>query len=102
MPANDLTLTALWKVNSYKIFFDSDGGSSCDPMTFEFGAAIDSDSLPKPTRDGYTFAGWKEVPSTMPANDLTLTAMWEVNTTLYTVSYTSDKPNLTFADAQYK
>ena len=102
MPANDLTLTALWKVNSYKIFFDSDGGSSCDPVTFEFGAAIDSDSLPKPTRDGYTFAGWKEVPSTMPANDLTLTAMWEVNTTLYTVSYTSDEPNLTFADAQYK
>ena len=102
MPAGNITLTALWKVNRYKIFFDSDGGSACDPVTFEFGAAIDSDSLPKPTRDGYTFAGWKEVPSTMPANDLTLTAMWEVNTTLYTVSYTSDEPNLTFADAQYK
>ena len=80
MPANDLTLTALWKVNSYKIFFDSDGGSSCDPVTFEFGAAIDSDSLPKPTRDGYIFAGWKDVPSTMPANDLTLTALWATPT----------------------
>ena len=80
MPANDLTLTALWKVNSYTIFFDSDGGSSCDPVTFEFGAAIDSDSLPKPTRDGYIFAGWKDVPSTMPANDLTLTALWATPT----------------------
>ena len=80
MPANDLTLTALWKVNSYKIFFDSDGGSACDPVTFEFGAAIDSDSLPKPTRDGYIFAGWKDVPSTMPANDLTLTALWATPT----------------------
>ena len=68
--------------------FDSDGGSACDPVTFEFGAAIDFDSLPKPTRDGYTFAGWKEVPSTMPANDLTLTALWQVNT--YTLSFDSD------------
>ena len=80
MPASNITLTALWKVNSYKIFFDSDGGSACDPVTFEFGAAIDSDSLPKPTRDGYIFAGWKDVPSTMPANDLTLTALWATPT----------------------
>ena len=88
MPANDLTLTALWQVNSYTIFFDSDGGSACDPVTFEFGAAIDSDSLPKPTRDGYIFAGWKDVPSTMPANDLTLTALWKVNA--YTITFDTD------------
>ena len=65
---------------TFTLSFDSDGGSACDPVTFKFGAAIDSDSLPKPTRDGYTFAGWKEVPSTMPANDLTLTALWATPT----------------------
>ncbi len=33
-----------------------------------------------PTKDGYTFKGWdKSVPSTMPANDLTFTAVYEKN-----------------------
>ena len=27
---------------------------------------------PAPTRDGYTFSGWSEIPSTMPANDVTV------------------------------
>ena len=73
---------------TFTLSFDSDGGSACDSVSFDFGAAIKSDSLPKPTRDGYSFDGWKEVPSTMPANDLTLTALWKVNT--YTISFNSD------------
>ncbi len=33
-----------------------------------------------PTKDGYTFKGWdKSVPSTMPANDLSFTAVYEKN-----------------------
>ena len=33
-----------------------------------------------PTKSGYTFKGWdKSVPSTMPANDLTFTAVYEKN-----------------------
>ena len=44
--------------------------------------------------------GWDiKIPATMPASNITLTAMWEANNTLYTVSYTSDVPNLTFDDA---
>ena len=42
----------MWKVNTYTISFNSDGGSACDPISFDFGAAIKSDSLPTPTRDG--------------------------------------------------
>ena len=65
---------------TFTLSFDSDGGSACDPISFKFGESIDSTALPTPTRDGYTFAGWKEVPSTMPANDLTLTALWATPT----------------------
>ena len=83
MPANDLTLTALWQVNSYTIFFDSDGGSACNALPFEYGQPLIG--LPTSTRDGYTFDGWKDVPLTMPANDLTLTALWKVNT--YTITF---------------
>ena len=101
MPANDLTLTALWKVNTYTITFDTDGGTSIPAITQAFGTTVTAPA--DPTQTGYTFAGWDiKIPATMPASNITLTAMWEVNTTLYTVSYTSDVPNLTFADAQYK
>ncbi len=42
-----------------------------------------------PTKEGYTFNGWDQsIPSTMPSNDLTLTATWTINS--YTVTYDVD------------
>ena len=78
MPASNITLTAMWEVNSYTLSFDSDGGSACNALPFEYGQPLIG--LPTPTRDGYIFAGWKDVPLTMPANDLTLTALWATPT----------------------
>ena len=49
---------------TFTLSFDSDGGSACDPMSFKFGESIDSDSLPKPTRDGYSFDGLNDAPTT--------------------------------------
>lgn len=43
-----------------------------------------------PVKVGYTFTGWSdETPVTMPANDVTLEAEWQVN--LYTVSWIIDE-----------
>ena len=78
MPASNITLTAMWEVNSYTLSFDSDGGSACNALPFEYGQPLIG--LPTPTRDGYIFTGWKDVPLTMPANDLTLTALWATPT----------------------
>ena len=74
----DLTLTAKWQVNQYTITFDTAGGSEVPSITQDYGTAITAPA--NPTKTGYTFAGWdKTIPSTMPAEDMTITARWTEN-----------------------
>ena len=76
MPAENLTITAKWKVNSYTITFDTTGGSEIAPITQDYGTAIVAPA--DPTREGYTFIGWDmEIPTTMPAENITLKARWK-------------------------
>ena len=74
----DLTLTAKWQINRYTITFDTAGGSEVAPITQDYGTTITPPAAP--TRTGYTFAGWdREIPTAMPAEDMTITARWTVN-----------------------
>ena len=84
MPAENVTITAKWKVNSYTITFDTAGGSEIASITQDYGTAI---TVPEsPTREGYTFIGWdKAIPATMPAENVTITAQWEINQ--YTITF---------------
>ena len=64
--------------NSYRLTWNTDGGSYVEPSDILYGASI---TLPKePTKLGYTFKGWNNCPATMPAEDTTVTAKWEINT----------------------
>ena len=84
MPAENVTITAKWKVNSYTITFDTVGGSEIAPITQDYGTAITAPA--DPTREGYTFIGWDmEIPTTMPAENMIVTAQWEINR--YTITF---------------
>ena len=75
MPAENITVKAQWEINQYTITFDTNGGSEIAPITQDYGTAITAPA--DPTRKGYTFKGWdKEIPKTMPAENITITARW--------------------------
>ena len=76
MPAENITVKAQWEINQYTITFDTNGGSEIAPITQDYGTEITAPN--NPTRKGYTFKGWnKEIPETMPAENITITARWK-------------------------
>ncbi len=84
MPAENMTVKAQWEINQYTITFDTNGGSEIAPITQDYGTEITAPD--NPTRKGYTFKGWdKEIPETMPAENITVKAQWEINQ--YTITF---------------
>ena len=84
MPAENITVKAQWEINQYTITFDTNGGSEIAPITQDYGTEITAPD--NPTRKGYTFKGWdKEIPKTMPAENITVKAQWEINQ--YTITF---------------
>ena len=83
MPAENLTITAQWKVNQYSVSFDSDGGTKVDTITADYGTPVYAPQ--QPTKDGYQFDGWYigndkvEFPFNMPENGCSLKAHWIPN-----------------------
>ena len=77
MPANDVELATEYKINSYKVTFKVDG-KTYESSTFEYAAEIVTPA-DDPVKEGYTFIGWKNLPSSMPAEDIVITAIFEVN-----------------------
>ena len=65
---------AKWEINQYTITVKPENGKTDITITRDYGTPITAPTL---TREGYQFNGWdKTFPTTMPAEDLTITAQW--------------------------
>ena len=90
MPAKNVTLTAQWEANIYKVTYDLDGGEwteATNEFPYEYKATVEVVKT-VPTREGYKFSGWRSEEVTiendaftMPAKDVVLKAVWEANPT---------------------
>lgn len=75
MPAHDVTVTGSFTVNTYTLTYEVDG-EVYKTYNIEYGATIESENAP--SKEGYTFSGWSEIPDTMPAHDVTVTGSFTV------------------------
>ena len=75
---------AKWEINQYTITVKPENGKADITITQDYGTPITAPA--DPTREGYQFNGWdKTFPTTMPAENMTITAKWVVNQ--YTITF---------------
>ena len=75
MPAKDVTVNGSFTVNTYTVTYMVDG-ELYKTESYAYGSVITAET---PTKEGYTFSGWSEVPETMPAHDITIEGYYIVN-----------------------
>ncbi|MBQ5730751.1 MAG: InlB B-repeat-containing protein, partial [Bacteroidaceae bacterium] len=85
MPAEDVTISGAFAVNYYKVTYIVDKEIfATDSVAYGSGIKL----IAAPEKEGYTFYGWSDAPTTMPAADVTINGSFEVNT--YAVTYIVD------------
>ena len=96
MPAKDVTVTGNFTVNKYTLTYKVDG-KTYKTAEVEYGATITAETAP--TKEGYTFSGWSEIPETMPAKDVIIMGSFTVNK--YTLTYKVDGKTYKTAEVEY-
>ena len=75
---------AKWEINQYTVTVKPENGEADITITQDYGTPITAPA--DPIREGYTFIGWdRDIPKTMPAENITVTAQWEINQ--YTITF---------------
>ncbi len=85
MPAQDLTVTGEFTINRYRLIFKI-GETVVSDSEVDYNSAITAPAAPD--KEGHTFAGWEDFPGNMPANDLTVTGSYTINS--YKLTYKVD------------
>lgn len=85
MPAHDVIVTGSFTINKYKFIYQVDG-EVYKSYELDYGTNITPETVP--TKEGYTFSGWSEIPETMPAHDVTVTGTFSINS--YKLTYMID------------
>lgn len=73
MPAEDVMVTGILTINTYKLIFMVDG------EVYKTIDVVYGDRLPEeegPTKEGYSFSGWSWMPNKMPAEDVIVSGVF--------------------------
>ena len=95
MPAKDVTVKGTFTINKYKLVYKVDG-ADYKIYDVEYGASITPEAAP--TKEGYSFSGWSEIPNTMPAKNVIVTGSFKETTGI--ISIINDSPEAQIYDMQ--
>lgn len=89
MPAENQTYEAVWEQKTFRITYDTDGGTTIPTKSYLPG--IEIEEVSNPTKVGYIFGGWDpEIPDIMPAYDVVVRAKWNPISYKITMKYPED------------
>ena len=71
MPATDVTVIGAYRINKYRMRFVANGKLVSETIQ-DYGTVITAPTAPEV--EGYTFSGWNDVPATVPAHDMEISA----------------------------
>jgi hypothetical protein len=83
-------------VYKFKLTYMVDG-EEYKSYFLEYGAQITPE--PDPVKEGYTFSGWSNIPTTMPASDVTISGTFTINK--YKIAYMVDGVLLMTEEVNY-
>jgi len=95
MPLMDVTVKGSFTINKYKLKYIVDG-VKYKTQEIEYGTKITPEAVPE--KEGYSFSGWSEIPSTMPAKDVTVTGSFTQTNGI--ISVIKDSPGVLIYDMQ--
>ena len=96
MPAKNVEVTGTFSINSYQAVFKI-GEEIIESKTVVYGAEVVAPEAP--AKEGHTFAGWQDVPATMPAHDIVVLGSYTVNK--YTLTYKVDGAEYKSVEVDY-
>jgi surface protein len=96
MPAQDVVVSGTFTKGAYKLIYQVDG-TVYKTVSYDFGDAITAEAAP--TKEGYTFSGWSEIPATMPAKDVTVSGTFTINK--YKLTYKVDGESYQVYEIEY-
>ena len=82
MPAHDVVASGTFSINSFNAVFIV-GEDVIETRTIVYGNPVTPPAAPE--KEGHTFAGWEDVPETMPAHDIEIYGTYTVNAYRLTV-----------------
>ncbi len=91
MPAENLSFTAQWDVNTYTVTWKQNDGTLINTTTVAYGE-VPTHAAPTKEADAqytYTFAGWNTTPVAVTGN-ATYTATYSTTTNTYTITWKQD------------
>ncbi len=101
MVEDNVTITAIWEIETFTVTFDADGGvlNGANSYTYHYGERLDNQTMPTAVKNGVTNVGWMEGDGNIHSNSSLVTYDMDLYAKYLAGSGTDDDPYVVSNDA---